>query len=205
MPFVAAPNTLEARLRYNIGTQLIENTLYFQGSAGVTPTLATTLGNNLIGWWNTNFKTATTNAMALDQVYITDLTSQTSFTVSVVTGLPSVGGSSTDALPFNCAMCISFRTDHRGRSGRGRNYVAGLTEADQIASVITSTRVSAAVAAYTTLKGAGTFTPGLEWVVVSRFSGGVPRAQALVQPITTVLAVDSIIDSQRRRLPGRGR
>jgi hypothetical protein len=205
VPFVPAPNTLEARLRYNIGTQLIENTLYFQGSAGVTTTLANTLGTNLITWWNTNFKASTTNLMALDQVYLTDLTFQNSFTVSVTAGLPSVGTSAIEALPFNCALCISFRTNNRGRSGRGRNYVSGLTENDQAASVIAAGRVSAAVTAYTALIGAGTFTPGLQWCVVSRFNGGIPRAQALVQPITNVLAVDNVIDSQRRRLPGRGR
>ena len=205
MPFVPAPNTLEARLRYNLGTQLIENTLYFQGSAGVTTTLANTLGTNLITWWNTNFKAATSNLMALLQVYITDLTFQNSFTVSVTAGLPSVGTSIVEALPFNCAMCISFRSNNRGRSGRGRNYVAGLTENDQAGSTIVAGRVNGAVTAYTALIGAGTFTAGLQFVIVSRFNGGIPRAQALVQPVTNVLSVDSIIDSQRRRLPGRGR
>lgn len=205
MPFVPAANTLEARMRYTWGSQLVENTLYFQGSAGVTPALATTLGNNLIGWWNTNFKTPASNLLSLVQVYITDLSTATSFTVSVVTGLPSAGGSAVESLPFNCALCISFRTGNRGRSGRGRNYVPGLTEADQAASVVIASRVSGAVTAYTTLVGAGTFTPGLQFCVVSRFSNHAPRISALVQPVTTVLAVDSIIDSQRRRLQGRGR
>lgn len=205
MAFVPAANTLEARLRYNWGTQLVENTLYFEGSAGVTTILASTLGNNLINWWNTNFKANATTILTLTQVYITDLTAQDSFTVSVTTGLPSSGTSISESLPFNCAFCISFRTAFRGRSGRGRNYVPGLTEGDQSGSIVTSARSTALVNAYALLIGAGTFTPGLQWVVVSRFTNKLPRPQALVRPIMNVLAVDSIMDSQRRRLQGRGR
>jgi hypothetical protein len=205
MTFVPAANTLEARMRFVWGTQLAENTLYFQGSAGVTTTLATTLGNNLINWWNTHFKAPSPTNFGLNQVYITDLTSQTSFTVTVTTGLPSLGSSTVESLPFNCAMCISFRSANRGRSGRGRNYVGGLTEADQASSVIVSSRVTGAVTSYQQLIGAGTFTPGLQFVIVSRFQNKLPRPSALVQPVINVLAVDSIIDSQRRRLQGRGR
>jgi len=205
MPFIPAPNTLQARMRYNWGVQLIENTLYFEGSAGVSVALANSLGAALVSWWNTNFKPITSNLMALDQVYITDLTADNSFTVPYSTGLPLTGTNATEALPFNCALCISFRTANRGRSGRGRNYVAGLTEAQQAASVVAAATRLSIVTAYQALVGAGTFVPGLGFSVVSRFHNGLPRAQCLVQPITNVLAVDDILDSQRRRLPGRGR
>lgn len=194
-----------AELRYTYGSAKMENVLYFQGSAGVTPALATTLGNSLISWWNTNFKPGASNQFSLVEVHITDLSTQTSFTVTVTTGLPSVGSSTVEGLPFNVAFCISFRTANRGRSGRGRNYVAGLTEADTQFSTIISTRRAAWVTAYGLLMGAGTFVAGLQWCVVSRFTQGLPRQNALVQPITAVLAVDDTTDSQRRRLPGRGK
>lgn len=205
MPFVPAANTLLAELRYTYGSVKMENTLYFQGSAGVTPALGITLGNALISWWNAHFKAPSPTAFSLVEVHVTDLSTQTSFTESVTTGLPSAGSSTVDGLPFNVAFCISFRTANRGRSGRGRNYVAGLTEADTQYSTIISTRRAAIVSAYLLLVGAGTFVAGLQWVVVSRFSGGAPRLNALVQPITTAFAVDDITDSQRRRLPGRGK
>lgn len=205
MTFVPAPNVLQAELRFTLGTNKCENVLYFQGSAGVTPVLAQTLGNNLIGWWNTNIKPDSSNIASLNEVYITDLSNQTSFTVSVTTGLPSVGTNGGDAIPYNCAICISFRTGNRGRSGRGRNYVGGIPETQVSGSAIDAARLGRTVAAYQSLIGAGTFTPGLQWVVVSRFTNNAPRGVALVQPITTALSVDNIIDSQRRRLSGRGR
>lgn len=205
MPFVPAANTLEARLRFVLDGQIAENVIYFQGSAGVTPALATTLGGALVTWWNTRFKADSGNLMALLEVYMTDLSFATSFTVSYVTGLPSTGTSASPTLPNNVAMCVTFRTGNRGRSGRGRNYVMGLTETDVTGNTISAGRASNAAAAYTALIGAGTFVAGLQWVVVSRFTGGAPRGAALVQPITTALLVNNVVDSQRRRLPGRGR
>lgn len=205
MPFVPAANTLQAELRYNYGSSLAENVLYFQGSAGVTVALATTLGNNLIGWWNTNFKARMPTQVVLREVYVTDLTTQTSFTVSVTTGLPSAGTALQDPLPFNCALCVSLRTANRGRSGRGRNYVLGLLETEVSANTVASTTVSPTLTAYNLLVGAGTFTPGLQLVIVSRFTNKLPRANALVQPVTNAVILDSVVDSQRRRLPGRGR
>ena len=205
MAFIPAPNVLQARMRYNWGAQLIENTLYFVGSAGVTVALANSLGAALVTWWNTNFKPITSNLMALDQVYISDLTANNSFTVAYSTGLPLVGANATEALPFNVAYCVSFRTANRGRSGRGRNYVAGLTEAQQAASVIAAGTRTTIVTAYQGLVGAGTFVAGLQFCVVSRFTNNAPRVTALIQPITNVTTIDDILDSQRRRLPGRGR
>lgn len=204
MPFVPALNTLEARLRFVLDAQITENTLYFQGSAGVTPALAGTLGGALVTWWNARFKADSSASMGLLEIYMTDLSFQTSFTVSYVTGLPSSGTSASPGLPNNVALCVSFRTGNRGRSGRGRNYVMGLTEADVTTNIVGTGRVNNAVAAYQALIGAGTFVAGLQWVVVSRYINKVPRGAALVQPITTALVVNSVVDSQRRRLPGRG-
>jgi hypothetical protein len=46
---------------------------------------------------------------------------------------------------------------------------------------------------------------GYNLVVLSRISEGVPRDLALAQAVTGILTTDLFIDSQRRRLTGRGR
>jgi hypothetical protein len=46
---------------------------------------------------------------------------------------------------------------------------------------------------------------GYNLVVLSRISEGVPRDLALAQTVTGILTTDLFIDSQRRRLTGRGR
>lgn len=203
-PFVPAPNVLQARMRYVQFGQLTENTLYFEGSAAVDTALATTLGNALLNWWSVNFQPQCSNQMALLQVYITDLTTQTGFTVAVTPPSALTGGSTTEALPNNVAFCVSFRTAARGRSSRGRNYVGGLTEADTNASNLLQSRATAIVNAYKLLMGAGVFVPGLQLVVVSRFTLGNPRPVALSRPVINILNVDLTVDSQRRRLPHRG-
>jgi hypothetical protein len=42
------------------------------------------------------------------------------------------------------------------------------------------------------------------WCVVSRHLDGLPRDIGITRKITTVILTDLTIDSQRRRLPGRG-
>jgi hypothetical protein len=205
MPFVAAPNTIMAEMRMLIGVNRLENVLYFQGSAGVNTTLMTTLGNNLANWWDASLTPQLSTQLQLVEVYLTDLTTQTSPTVSIPKAPPLTGNNAADLLPNNVALCVSFRTNGRGKSARGRNYVPGLVETEVSGSIVASTTTTPVVAAYNALKGAGTFTAGLEWVVVSRFHDNAPRTVALVQPITSVVLVDSVVDSQRRRLPGRGR
>jgi len=205
MGFVPVPNTLMVELRGVCESSRMENTLYFTGSAGVTPTLATTLAANLVGWWGTSYKPNVSTTFSLTEVYVTDLSTATSFTVSYTTGLPSAGTLGGDQLPANAALCLSFRTANRGRSGRGRNYLFPAVDGSATGSFYVSTYVNAMVAAYQLLIGAGTFTPGLQWVVVSRFSNGNERPTGLTQPVTAVLSVNNNVDSMRRRLPGRGR
>jgi hypothetical protein len=205
MPFIPAPNTLQVRMRGNWGTQLWENTLYFEGSAGVSTALANQLGAALVTWWGTHFQPILSNSLALGQVYITDMTADNSFVVVYTTGLPLVGQNTTESLPYNCAFVVSLRTANRGRSGRGRNYVPGLTEAQQAGSTIAAGTRTTLVAAYQLLVGAGVFVPGLDLSVVSRRHNKQDRVTCLVQPVVSVTSIDAIMDSQRRRLPGRGR
>lgn len=118
-------------------------------------------------------------------------------------GAGGVGGG---AAPNNVSFAISFRTALGGRSNRGRNYVPGIPLQAVSGNTITSDFVDNYVQAYQALLVGGGVLPGdWTWVVVSRQTGGVVRPTGVTIPITTVLATDNIVDSQRRRLPGRGR
>lgn len=205
MDYIPAANVAMAELRFDFGGQRCENTLYFEASASLSTTLMTTLAADLVGWWKTQMLPHHTTNMALREVFVTDLTTSTSPTVTYGTGLPANGTNGPEALPNNCALCISFRTAARGRTGRGRNYIMGINEGQVNQSTVDPTLVAQFVAAYNDLIGAGGLTAGLQWCVVSRFVDGDPRPAALVRPITAALCVDGVIDSQRRRLPGRGK
>jgi hypothetical protein len=61
------------------------------------------------------------------------------------------------------------------------------------------------VIAYNDLLPGGVFEPdGWRWVVLSRYTAGAPRAAGVAFAVTRALFTDLTVDSQRRRLPGRG-
>lgn len=204
MPFVPTVNTLRADLHYLWDSQQCSNSLYFQGSASPDIALATELGEALISWWETEYAPNVAETVSLQEVVLTDLTNETSFSIAVTTGLPISGTVASPSLPNNVSLCISFRTAQRGRSSRGRNYVVGMCESQAVASEATEGFIGVMLDAYEQLIGAGTFVAGLQWVVVSTISNGDPRSSGLAQPVTSVIVTDPVIDSQRRRLPGRG-
>jgi hypothetical protein len=108
-------------------------------------------------------------------------------------------------VPNNVALCLSFRSSGRGRSSRGRNYISGFPEGYVSGNDIDTTLADALVVAYEELKDAATFTDDWTWIVYSRFQNGNARPEALIAPVDAVVLTDYTVDSQRRRLPGRGR
>lgn len=203
MAYVPVSGVWEAQMRMTLHDQLIENTLYFQktglGAADPVP-----LANALLVWWNASYAAPLSSELSLREIYLTDLTRQDAATYTQAAPTPHpVGGDLDVAVPTNCALCVSFRSAARGRSARGRNYVPGLGEASVNQSRVSQTKVDAVKAAY---QGLFTALGGLPWtwVIVSRFTAGAPRPAGVVYPVTSVTIVDNVIDSQRRRLPGRG-
>lgn len=204
MAFVPALNTVMAEVRQTIDGQQIENTLYFQSDDPPTVASMTTLGTGIAVWWEDFVLVRQSNQIEFREVYLTDLTTATAPTVTIGPFTGKVGGVGVDSCPNNAAFCVSFRTAGRGRSARGRNYVAGLPESEVVRSRLVGAFRTQLVAAYEEILPPDALAPGYTWVVVSRFTAGAPRVTALVQPITAVSSVDDVVDSQRRRLPGRG-
>ena len=72
-------------------------------------------------------------------------------------------------------------------------------------NTIDSTFASNIVGAYLQLVNPSTVLPaGWIWVVVSKQASGLPRTAGVFTEVFQALVVDLIVDSQRRRLPGRG-
>lgn len=210
MPFVPVPETAEAEIRMLLDGQKIENTLYFQRDGGWSPSSFVALANALLLWWTTDYSVFVSSSVTLSEVYLTDLSSSTGIVLSAPAPTPHPAGArSAASLPNNVTICVSFRTGTRGRSFRGRNYISGLSEDAVVLNTVDSAVQADIIAAYDLLQPlAGDVDAS--WVVASRFSGvdvdghPIPRTTGIATIISTVIIVDSIIDSQRRRLPGRG-
>jgi hypothetical protein len=211
MPFVPSANVALAEYRMELDAQDIEGTLYFLNSTGWDVAKLTDLNNFIAGWWSGSYATQCSADLFLREVATTDLTTATSSSVTLPAAADTRGDSAQPALPNNVALSVSFRTTQRGRSFRGRNYYAGLTEGQVLANTVLAGAVIAIREIFEELLTVADFVSDTQWVVLSRFSGvdgngdPIPRAAGLATPINSVVVVDGIVDSMRRRLPGRGR
>jgi len=210
MAFIPVANTVEFEMRMLCDGQKVENTLYFGRNFAPTAAQMLALATLLANWWGTEYANFVADTVDLVEVYATDLTSVSGPTVSYVPPSTISGSLALEVEPNNVSLCVSFRTANRGRSFRGRNYVVGLTEPALVKSTVQPSTVTAILAAYNQLLSIGTAS-GWSWEVVSRFSGvdpttgkPIPRTTGVRTPITSVVVVDPVADSQRRRLPGRG-
>lgn len=204
MAFIPVQDVAMVELRMLLGNKQVENTLYFEASAGVNESNMNALAAAVKVWWATNMVSLVSQSLALIEVYVTDLTSQTGPTVSYTTDLPITGTVTGDLMPGNVSLAVSFRTSGRGRSSRGRNYLTGFVESQVVGDVINAGNTDPYQAAYEEMVGAGTLVAGWQWVVVSRFFNNAPRTAGLSQPVTAVVVVDPFVDSMRSRLTGRG-
>lgn len=204
MAFVPVANTLMIEFRMTVADQQVENTLYARAPAPPSYNGAVALAGILETWWETYMAPTLSQGISLHEIYITDLTSANSFTVTHTVS-PVIPGTVANAvLPNNVALAVSFRTAQRGRSYRGRNYICGLAENQVTDSTVNGAVSTALIGAYNQFKIA-LDAEIYEWVVVSRYSAGQPRTNGIATPVTAVAVVDLTVDSQRRRLPGRGK
>jgi hypothetical protein len=203
MPFIPVENTAMVEIRGLIAGQKVENTLYFEKSSAYSTADLEGIGDVIITWWQDNMAPITSSQYELREVYITDLSTDTSAAVSRVPADATFGAVGGEILPLNVSFSISFRTAFRGRSFRGRNYFCGFVLDQVDSNTVNATQVLAIRNAYFALLGVASDF-GVTWVVVSRHHNKAPRATGVTAPVLAVVAADNIVDSQRRRLPSRG-
>lgn len=206
MAFIPVENTAHILIQGHVDNQEVDNDLYFRSQTGaITQASLVTLMNAVHTWWNDNMIPLLNEAYVFGLMRARDLTTQFGFVAEAGFG-PVNGGVSGEAAPNNCTMAVSFRTAFAGRAFRGRNYVPCLTNSEVNENTIDATFSANVVSAYNQLVAGNPSQPaGWVWVVVSRQFNGVPRTVGVFNEIFNVLVTDNIVDSQRRRLPGRGK
>lgn len=203
MAFIPFDKVAMVEIRMLNEGQQCENTLYVQFPDSITEEDLTGLANNIRDWWDGSVSPLLPTAVSLAEIVCTDLTDAESLQVTLGGG-GLTGGMGGSVLPNNVSFAISFRTGTRGRSFRGRNYIAAITADSRVGTNgLDPDFVASWIAAYGGLLTA-VLGPGQVWVVASRFQDGAPRVTGLATPVITVVATDNTLDSMRRRLPGRG-
>jgi hypothetical protein len=204
MPPIDLPGGLRVEMMFTYLDQKVENVYHLMNNlpnpgAEQLHLVANTFKN----WWITELKPITNTQLTLRQVVCRELT-PTGIAVLETDGLPVTGERQEQALPGGTTVAVHWGTGRRGRSYNGRTYHLGLAANQVIGNQVTPAALPVIQAAYDALRTAlDNALVGVEFSVLSVQTAKEWRVPPIMTPITGV-AVDPDLDSQRRRLAGRG-
>jgi hypothetical protein len=201
-PFIPAPNVAQVRAIGSLHGSIVSNVFYFEKESQWTGAELQTLAGQVGESWDAFISPNIATDYVLTAVKARGLDTQEDAYGETTEN--AAGDLVSPGLPNNCTVAIKFATALSGRSNRGRMFLAGLTEAqvlgDQLVAGMAATLAGAVAAFFGEVAGA----TGSQHVVVSYCNGGEWRTTAVTTPVTAYTC-DGIMDSQRRRLLGRGR
>ena len=203
MPFIPIPNTAMHTVNYTWLGQLVQNVFHVR-YAGPPDSTDIGVANDVIAnWWNTEIEPNVSNQVEARSIIGTSqhVANGPQFTTAFAPG--SVGQLTSPSMPSGTTVAVSWRTGLSGRSFRGRTYHVGLVEGQIVGNEIDGATHSLLIGNYAQLL-TDLLTSDLVLVVASRYTNNAPRVTGVATVINSVL-LDTFIDSQRRRLAGRGR
>lgn len=204
MAFQPAPGVAQIVASYEQDKQQVANVFHCFIGTGWSEALLNDVAIDLRNAIETNLLPSMSDTVQLIKVQAKDISVIDGKSVEVGPTGAGFGGTASAPPPNNVTLVVKWLTALGGRSHRGRSYIIGLVE-----SVITRNTVNAGFLTslrtqWTAIMDALNQLPEREFCVLSRFTGGIPRENAICTPIIR-LFIDPTVDSQRRRLPGRGR
>lgn len=203
MAAVAVPNVAEVQIRGALASQLVETGLYYLFTGTISESDLALLVSTLATYAAAHIAGIMSSAWEGREIHARDLTAGSGLqaTSTAIAGL--TGTLAGEPLPNNVCLAIARKSGLAGRKFNGRVFWPGWVDGDL---ADTNTFASGRVAGRTAfLSGMDTAAEGVDWtpVIVSTRAasdGGV----AHVTPLAIWSVVDMVIDSRRRRLPGRG-
>lgn len=203
MAFIPIPNSMTLCFNFATGSgSEWQFCLTIRKSAGA-PT-STDLSNvAAIGsaWWTSDLKALTCGGTLLNEIVVTDQTVQGG--AQFVDTIAELGTLVSTDIPASAAMVVSLATAKRGRSYRGRAYVSGKGISQILnANLWQAAHVTAMVGAFNSLQN-DLDLAGYDIVVPSKRHNNVVTNPAETNEVIAI-TIDNRVDSQRRRLVGRG-
>lgn len=203
MAYIPVPETLQANVRFTLDGQQVENVFDFSYAGSDFATAASSIAGRLnLTWWAA-LRDFLSDQLVHTETYMVDLDSSSGPVATFGAFTNPAGDAPVNPAPNSVALCITLRTEKRGRSFRGRKYQMGIG-----ANAITKSEVSSGVGdgildAYEALRVACA-TDTTPMVVASRYANKAPRLTGIATEVDLCVLRDYVVDSQRRRLPGRG-
>lgn len=199
MPAPDNPAVAKLAMIFTRDTRQYVNTFHAVRVAGGAITFSDLQGMaaTLADWWADNYRQQVADDLVLTQVQARKLDPDDPLAWDLNIS-PALAGTRTQApAPGNATVSVSWRTGLAGRRFRGRFYSVGLCEDQQndndtlVSTVVTG--LSLAAATLRALMTGQGFNLCIFHAILNTFT-----------PINASV-VESLVDSQRRRLAGRGR
>lgn len=195
MPLPLIANATKVEVRGTLFNQQVENVWYVQtADPPLLADLSTIASIFQIGY--AAFTGPLSQDLTTREVFVRYVGSASGPEFTLTIAPPQPGGAVEDSMPSNVALCLSLRTALAGRRFRGRKYFSGIPVSKVVGDVIDSTLVSNMLTDINTMI-ADLATNGTPLSIVSYVG-------LTITPVVTCTAVDTLVDSQRRRLIGRG-
>jgi len=204
MPFIPTPDCLQVEMIFNWDNQIVENVFHYDMGGGFNAADADMVAAAIKTAWDTTLKAQTAATCSLTKFRMTDVTTQTGFATEYATGLPIAGTKVSASMPNSVSVTIKKATAKRGRSYRGRMFFIGLTEDNVTNNIINSGLTTTFGNFFAAIDSIAISAGGPAILSVrSLYNGNAPRSEGILTPVTSFIT-DLVVDSQRRRLPGRG-
>lgn len=180
------------------------NTFHVQRNSGWTEAQMLDLANAVKAWFQVWYAFSLTSNIVLNNIQVRLLDPTNPLGVDLALVPPIVGQRVIPAAPANVTLSLSERTGKAGRAYRGRMFAAAIADQDRDQTdVITSTAVTRWSGVIDHLIQ-DIITYGAQMVI---FHTPHLLPHPLDNTFTPVIGfvIENILDSMRRRLPGRGR
>lgn len=203
MAYIPIPNSVKASLDFTWGGQNVAITMGWTKASEIQGSDLITLAVALKDWADDYLMNHLNSGIILVNVNCTDVSTESGYSYDYQLVTPRAGSETGVAVANNVCAVVTSRTVLRGRSYRGRNYIPGLSNASLLNTVqLTSTAQAALLADFYALFDVETAV-GMWRSVHSRRHNNADRTTGVAERIWTY-TIDSYLDSQRRRLAGRG-
>lgn len=195
---------MRVNVKFLLFNQIVENVYDVEAPTGIDAAALADCRDAFVAWLNGTYMGSISHDCAFTGLEIQNLSIENGSIISYTSPTPVAGGANSASEPGNVSFCLSARTGQSGRSFRGRKYVAGVPVVFRSGNQVTADWAADILAA---LNGLISTLNAINQVlvVVSRIADGVERLTGLSTPIDNFTYTDLNIDSQRRRLTGRGK
>lgn len=205
-PFIPVPGVVQVEMIYTLFSQRCENVYHVRMSNGTTIPTAADIQSLLAtfeAWEHNTGIGVRSSGVVLSLLRGRNLDVQAGVVVERTPSTAVTGTLTGGAFPGNVTAAVSWRTGLGGRSYRGRSYHIGLVGSQISGNQLDATARTNLVTAYTALLNNVNTTWASGLVVLSYAHNKFWRDAGVTTPILTV-SIDPNLDSQRRRLTGRG-